>query len=212
MRVTQQISVKWNQDGLADDPEVRSRRGEYLRAAPDGEPHSVIESVSEGVIFSSLTEVLHADYIAVLRPRLSQDEKREAIGRAFRHQGKPYDFEFDFFTSDKLVCTELVYRAYEGFLNFNLVRVMGRDTLPADQIVRKFAAEGERRSPELDFVLFVDWDPASAAPAWRASKISPPPPSAPADSTSSWHQQGPHAAFIPRAHVIRTLDLEVQVK
>ncbi len=145
--------------GLADDPEVRSRWDEYLRAAPDGEPHSVIESVSEGVIFSSLTEVLHADYIAVLRPRLSQDEKREAIRRAFRQHGKPYDFEFDFFTSDKLVCTELVYRAYEGFLNFNLVRVMGRDTLPADQIVRKFAAESERRSPELDFVLFVDWDP-----------------------------------------------------
>ncbi len=147
--------------GIAEDPEVKSRWQEYIRPAPDGEPHTVIESVSEGVIFNSLTESMHADYVAVLRPRLSEAQIAQAIVRAFSHQGKPYDFEFDFFTSDKLVCTELVYRAYEGMLHFDLVRVMGRDTLPAIEIGRKFAKERALESRELDLVLFLDGDAAS---------------------------------------------------
>jgi len=146
--------------GVADHPEVVKRLDEYLEKAADGEPHTVIESVSEGVVFSSLVEATHADYIAVLRPRLPEEKIAEAITRAFRHQGKPYDFEFDFFTSDKLVCTELVYRSYEGMLHFDLVQVMGRDTLPALEIVRKFAKERDQPDRDLDFVFFLDGDAA----------------------------------------------------
>ena len=101
---------------------------------------------------------MHADFVAVLRPRLSREQIAKAIVRAFSHQGKPYDFEFDFFTSDKLVCTELVYRAYEGMIHFDLVHIMGRDTLPALEIGRKFAREKDGVGRELDFVLFMDGD------------------------------------------------------
>lgn len=142
--------------GIADDPAVQEHIEEYLEPASDGHDHTVIESVSEGVIFNSLTESMHADYVAALRPRLSDAQIAQAIVRAFRHKGKPYDFEFDFFTADKLVCTELVYRAYEGMLHFDLVRVMGRDTLPALEIVRKFSRERQLPDHQLDFVLFLD--------------------------------------------------------
>jgi hypothetical protein len=146
---------------IADEPTLQPHMEEYLKPAGDGRDRTVIESVSEGVILSSLTESLHADYVAVLRPRLSETEIAQAIVRAFRHHGKPYDFEFDFFTSDKLVCTELVYRAYEGMLHFDLVRVMGRATLPALELVRKFAREREQPSRELDFVMFLDAEPVT---------------------------------------------------
>jgi hypothetical protein len=144
--------------GIADHPEVKRRWAEYARLALDGEPHVILEAVSEGVIFNSATESMHADYVAVLRPRLTQEQIAQAIVRAFSHQGKPYDFEFDFFTSDKLVCTELIYRAYEGMIHFELVRIMGRDTLPALEIGRKFAKEKDGAARELDFVLFMDGD------------------------------------------------------
>lgn len=147
--------------GIAGDPSLQPFLEEYSRAAPDGRDHTVIESVSEGVIFNSLTESMHADYVAVLRPRLTDEQKGEAILRAFRHHGKPYDFEFDFFTSDKIVCTELVYRAYQGMLRFDLVRVMGRDTLPALELVHKYNRERDQPEQELDFVLFLDADRTS---------------------------------------------------
>jgi hypothetical protein len=147
--------------GIAEEPAVKSRWARYTAPGPDGEPHTVLESVSEGVIFNSLTHSMGADYVGVMRPRLSDAERARAIVNAFRHEGRPYDFEFDFFTEDKLVCTELVYRSYQGMLHFDLVRIMGRDTLPALEIVKKFVRERGTPAQELDFVLFLDGDGAT---------------------------------------------------
>jgi len=72
--------------------------------------------------------------------------------------GKPYDFEFDFFTTDKLVCTELVYRAYDGDIQFPLVDILGTKTMPALEIVRKFANERGTTNAQLDFISFLDGD------------------------------------------------------
>ena len=151
----------------SDDPAIRDRLDEYLARAHDGMPYTVIEAVSEGVIFNSLTESMSADYVAVLRPRkLGDADKARAIARAFAHVGKPYDFEFDFFSADKLVCTELLYRSYDGLLNFDLVPIMGRMTLPALEIAKKFAAERARDDRELDFVTFLD-----AVPNERRARV-----------------------------------------
>jgi len=62
----------------------------------------------------------------------------EAITRGLFHDGKPYDFDFDFTRSDRLVCTEVVYRSYEGIggLAFELTRRAGRMTLAAEDLLR----------------------------------------------------------------------------
>jgi hypothetical protein len=151
----------------SDEPDVRARLAEYLAAAHDGEKHTVIESISEGVVFNSLTESMHADYVAVLRPRLPEKQKAQAIARAFSHVGKPYDFEFDFFSADKLVCTELVYRAYYGMVDFPLVKIMGTNTLPALEIARKYAGERSSEGRQLDFVMFLD-----GVPGERRAKLA----------------------------------------
>ena len=41
-----------------------------------------------------------------------------------------------------------VYRAYQDLLHFKLIRVMGRDTLPALEMVNKFARECDSKSRE----------------------------------------------------------------
>ena len=122
----------------------------------------MIEAVSEGVILNSLTESMHADFVGVLRPRLSAEQRAQAIARAFEHIGKPYDFDFDFSTADKLVCSEVVYRAYGGMLHFDpyVQKIMGREALAPLEIARKFAVERGKSDRELDFVLFLDGVPS----------------------------------------------------
>jgi hypothetical protein len=152
---------KWT----APDPNVARHLDDYLRPAHDGESHTVVEAVSEGVVFNSLTESMGADYVAVLRPRLTDAQKAAAIARAFSHVGKPYDFEFDFSSTDKLVCTELVYQAYEGMLRLDLYmqQIVGRPAIPALQFCRKYAAERGTRDQELEFVLFLDAVPSTGS-------------------------------------------------
>jgi hypothetical protein len=153
--------------GWAARPSIQRRFAEYQSADARGHAKRVIEAVSEGVIFNSLEEALGADYVAVLRPRLSESRRADAIERAFTHVGKPYDFEFDFFSTDKLVCTEVIYRGYDEplggeRLNLELVRVLGRDTYPAVQLVKQFARDFESDAStgqvkrQLDFVVFLD--------------------------------------------------------
>ncbi len=147
--------------GIDQAPEVRAHWEAYT-APENGHPRVIVEAVSEGVVFSSLEHSLHADYVAVLRPRLSREQIAQALRRAFTHHGKPYDFNFDFGTDDKVVCTELVYRSYDGLLSFPMERILGKDTLPALGIARKFASERGQASRTLDFVLFLDTPPGKS--------------------------------------------------
>jgi hypothetical protein len=166
--------------GLATHPYVRPHLDRFRQPDRNGYEYRAIEATVWGVIFSSLEETAAADHLAVLRPRVSEARKNAAIARAFSHTGKPYDFDFDFFSTDRLVCTELIYRAYDELIDgerieFPLVRILGRDTLPPDEIVRVFARQ---RSPDpagggqpvgrpapgrLEFVLFLDGDPWAGA-------------------------------------------------
>lgn len=142
--------------GIADHPVVREKWAEYTTPDHEGHPPAVIEAMSEGVLFTSLEHSIHCDYLAVFRPRLTKEQKAEAIVNGFRHQGKPYDFEFDFETTDKIVCTEVIYRSYGDSLKFPLVTIMGRKTLPALEMVRMFRDQLGTPQQQLDLVLFLD--------------------------------------------------------
>jgi hypothetical protein len=73
-----------------------------------------LEAKKDGVLFRPLTETLQVDEFVVLRPRLDKAGMARALQRVSRHEGKGYNFDFDFFRSDQLVCTEVVYRAFDG--------------------------------------------------------------------------------------------------
>ncbi|MDD9934557.1 MAG: YiiX/YebB-like N1pC/P60 family cysteine hydrolase [Myxococcales bacterium] len=136
-----------------------------LRAAfevPDqGHPPRVIEAIAEGVTLTSLEHSGNADYLAVLRPRLDKAARLAALVRAYGFFRRPYDFNFDFVTDQALVCSELVYKAYEPGpgkpgVDFALSKAGGRWVLPPNDMARKFATEQGSDSQQLDFVLFLD--------------------------------------------------------
>lgn len=98
---------------------------------------------------------------------MSNLDKARAIERAFKYQGRPYDFDFDFFSDASLVCTELVYKAYQpggGMkgVSLDLVNVAGRRTLPANEIVKRFDKEVGKPDAQFDFVLFLDGSEAES--------------------------------------------------
>lgn len=147
-RLDQYLSERW--------PQHWSR---YV-LGDDGHPHRVLEAISEGVVFNTL-EHASGDYLAAMRPRLDKVAKAQAIVEGFEHLDKPYDFDFDFATDHALVCTELVWRMYrpaegkEG-LDFDIVEVAGRRTLPANVMVEQFARERCTDDQQLDFIWFYD--------------------------------------------------------
>ena len=121
----------------------------------------VIEAISEGVSFTTLEHSADCDSLVVLRPKLAKAEKAQALVRAFHYAGRPYDFNFDFATDSELVCTELVYKAYEsaaGFrgLTFPLVEMLGRKVTPANEIARQFDAQCSTPEEQFDLVIFLD--------------------------------------------------------
>jgi hypothetical protein len=97
----------------------------------------VIESLKDGVRERSMDSPMGNDAVAVIRPLLDADTIEQAIGRAQTHVGKPYDFDFDFTRSDRVVCTEVVYRSYEGLggVHFQMTRRAGRETVSAEDLL-----------------------------------------------------------------------------
>jgi 1-acyl-sn-glycerol-3-phosphate acyltransferase len=143
--------------GLADDPRVAAHLKSYATNDADGHRHVILEAVPQGVRFTTLEHCIGvADSAAVLRPRLSKEQVSQAIAHAFEHVGKEYDFEFDFFSSDKLVCTELVHRCYDGALQMPLVTVLGRKTLPPTELARLYATERGSATAQLECICFLD--------------------------------------------------------
>ncbi len=80
----------------------------------------VLEARKDGVRLRPLQDTLSVDAFVVLRPNLDPESIGKAIERAFMHEGKMYNFDFDFFNSDRVVCTELVYRSYDGLANLRI--------------------------------------------------------------------------------------------
>ncbi len=97
-----------------------------------------LEARKDGVRLRVPEDTLAVDAVCVLRPRLPRAEIDRALARGLRHEGKLYNFDFDFFTEDRLVCTEVVYRAFDGVggIRLELARRSGRPTLSAEDLIR----------------------------------------------------------------------------
>jgi len=96
-----------------------------------------LEAQKDGVLFRPLPETLDVDELIIIRPKLDKAQIARGLARAVQHEGKGYNFDFDFFSSDQLVCTEVVFRAYDGLgdLDFKLIERAGRLSLSAEDLL-----------------------------------------------------------------------------
>ncbi|OGY53555.1 MAG: hypothetical protein A2912_03730 [Candidatus Buchananbacteria bacterium RIFCSPLOWO2_01_FULL_40_23b] len=120
-----------------------------------------IEAIGEGVVLESIEESGRADSLAVLRPKLTKQEKLNALLIAFNNYGKPYDFNFDFSTDDTVVCSELVYKAYlpntqtKG-VHYNLTYMAGRPIVTPNDMIKAFDTEYNTPEQQLDLVIYLE--------------------------------------------------------
>ncbi len=155
-----------------------------LEAQAEGVPR-VLEAIGEGVTFTALEHTAAADSLAVLRPRLSRQEKAAALYQAFHYSGRPYDFDFDFRTDSALVCSELVYKAYEPGgsrqgLPLETETILGRPVVTPNGLARLYDRNADAAAPLFDLVLFLDGyergeraeesTPAAFRASWRRPK------------------------------------------
>jgi F0F1-type ATP synthase assembly protein I len=137
-------------------PQVYER---YTAATDD--QMMVIEAIEPGVVLQTLPVSADADFVVVLRPKLTKRDTLQALLRAFANYGKPYDFNFDFDTRDAMVCSELVYDAYleqspdKAGLYFETSLVNGRPIVSPFDIAKKYVAEKDSVDQELSFVYFI---------------------------------------------------------
>jgi hypothetical protein len=121
----------------------------------------VIEALDAGVIFNSIETSMDADGAVVFRPTVSKLEKAKAIYNSFYYTGRPYDFHFDFNSDDALVCTELIFKAYQASetqegVAFPLNRAVGKKMLTPSEIAQWYEDTMDSPNPPLELVMFID--------------------------------------------------------
>lgn len=124
-------------------------------------PYRCIEAISEGVVFTTIEHSADCDSLAALRPMLSRKEIARGLVRSIFYAGRPYDFNFDFVTDATIVCTELLFKAFEpepGFegLEFDMEAVAGHRVVPANGMIRQFDRTYGTDAQQFEFIAFLD--------------------------------------------------------
>lgn len=109
----------------------------------------VVEALRSDVEMNSLAHFMNIDDIAIIRdPARTDAETARRIIRTLRQVGKEYDFNYDVETTDKIVCSQLVYLAYTD-IEWPTSKVIGRYTISPDNVAFKATNSGP-----LELVVF----------------------------------------------------------
>tara|TARA_B110001454_G_scaffold122549_1_gene114471 strand:+ start:64581 stop:67484 length:2904 start_codon:yes stop_codon:yes gene_type:complete len=120
-------------------PEMKKQieKGETILEALRYDPRKGLSRKAlEGVQLNSLEHFLDIDELLVLRSvqPLTEDQKVMYAKNAAEQFGKPYDFNFDVNTKEKIVCSELAYVIFTD-LSWPTAKSAGRHTISPDHVM-----------------------------------------------------------------------------
>lgn len=117
----------------------------------------IIESIYGGVQVKPLNNIAQVDYFAALRPNVNKEDKFESLLNAISFLGSPYDYNFDFEDDTSFICSEVIYKSYKEYLNFEPITFVGRKVIRPSYFAKKFKDERMGKDPDLKFVLFYNY-------------------------------------------------------
>lgn len=98
--------------------------------------YSIIETDRSGTHLKNIAKFMNVDDFAIMRlDGVTEDKSyyEEVYKVAIAQLGKTYDFNFDVETTDKLVCSELLYQAF-GDVSWPTEQYLGRVTISPDNV------------------------------------------------------------------------------
>ncbi len=117
--------------GIWDHPVVREFQQQIL------DDKLIDEALRDDVQLNTIEHFLNVDDIAIMHDHTESDDKKvERIILTLRQLGKEYDFNFDIETSDKIVCSELIY-ATSIMINWATEELVGIHTISPDNVAVK---------------------------------------------------------------------------
>jgi len=123
--------------GIWDHPVVK----EYQDQVRQG--RQIVEALRPGVQLNSLADFINVDDLAVFRVHDNGESRlADRLLLTFRQIGKPYDFNFNVETTNRIVCSELVYQTLTD-MNWPTKKRFGRSTISPDHVVRRLLIEKE---------------------------------------------------------------------
>lgn len=101
---------------------------------------AVLEADRKGVHLATFASLLDADSIALLRPKVNDRKRQEALVSIVGQLGTPFDFRFDADDGTRLFCAELIAQAIPA-LQLPKCEAYGRLTILPDQVAYLAAAD-----------------------------------------------------------------------
>jgi len=103
----------------------------------------VVEALRSGVEMNTLEHFLNIDSIGILRkPDQNGEDRAGTIIRALYQVGKPYDFNFEVETRNRVYCSKLVYLSYAS-VEWPTRKSLGRATITPDDVAIPAALHGK---------------------------------------------------------------------
>lgn len=131
----------------------------------------VIESLSEGVVFSSYADAVTKDGIVVLRPKVSKLKIAKAVYQAFKLVDRPYDFNFDFSSDSLIACTELIHCIYKDSELFSIGDLFGNPFVTANEIAEHYDSNFENKSLKMEMIFLFDGDNVYSGKSEKGQQI-----------------------------------------
>jgi len=143
----------------------------YIEHTDNGLSRPIIESISEGVIFSPFSKVASMDRLVILRPQVTKLEIAKAIYHAFEMAGRPYDYNFDFSTETTIACSELVYQIYRDSRLFAINHLFGNPFTTPNEIAMHYDEKFNTNKLRLEMILLFDGDNVYDSKSIKGQKI-----------------------------------------